>query len=300
MNSLLSLLSAQGANNIDVFGDASAPTRPETSGVLGSAVPPPNPEMLKEQTPRAGMFGVKGTLRDVIGTLGDAFLVQSGNAPMYAPRRREERIGDAMRGMTQDYDSMMQASERLAALGYKDEAVSVFDRAKRMQIEDDKRALEQDMFDQKVKEYAESTTRRDEEAQSDRVSNSLKFLSNLAQGANEANLPAFLSRARDVLSAYQLTPEEIEYLIPEGITLEGFKSLANQAEVAKALAASQRANASVINAEAALRRARGGPTQSASGNDITVFLDPPQKSGSESPVENTATSLFNDAKSLGN
>ena len=45
---------------------------------------------------RRGMFGVKGTLRDILGVLGDAFLIQSGNAPIYGPTRREERISDAM------------------------------------------------------------------------------------------------------------------------------------------------------------------------------------------------------------
>jgi len=47
---------------------------------------------------RRGMFGVKGTLRDILGVLGDAFLIQSGNAPIYGPTRREERISDAMAG----------------------------------------------------------------------------------------------------------------------------------------------------------------------------------------------------------
>jgi hypothetical protein len=51
---------------------------------------------------RRGMFGVKGTLRDVIGTLGDAFLVQSGNDAVYAPTREKERFSDAMAGSSRD------------------------------------------------------------------------------------------------------------------------------------------------------------------------------------------------------
>ena len=47
---------------------------------------------------RRGMFGVKGTLRDILGVLGDAFLIQSGNAPIYGPTRRRELISDAMAG----------------------------------------------------------------------------------------------------------------------------------------------------------------------------------------------------------
>lgn len=60
---------------------------------------------------RKGMFGVKGTLRDVLGTLGDAFLIQSGNKAMYAPRREQEKAGDALAGFTQD---PLAAIERLA------------------------------------------------------------------------------------------------------------------------------------------------------------------------------------------
>lgn len=49
-----------------------------------------------------GMFGVKGTLRDVLGLVGDAFLIQSGNSPIYAPNRKQERLSDAMAGYTED------------------------------------------------------------------------------------------------------------------------------------------------------------------------------------------------------
>lgn len=71
----------------------------------------PSPEEMQELLPRKGMFGTKGTLRDILGTLGDAFLVQSGNDRIYAPQRQMEREGDAMFGVTQD---PMQAIERLA------------------------------------------------------------------------------------------------------------------------------------------------------------------------------------------
>jgi hypothetical protein len=56
----------------------------------------------EEASDRRGMFGMKGTLRDVIGLVGDAFLVQSGNRPMYAPQRQGERISDAWAGASED------------------------------------------------------------------------------------------------------------------------------------------------------------------------------------------------------
>lgn len=57
------------------------------------------------------LFGAKGTLRDVLGTIGDAFLVQSGNKAVYGPRRDQERASDAMSGFTQN---PLAAIERLA------------------------------------------------------------------------------------------------------------------------------------------------------------------------------------------
>ena len=49
-----------------------------------------------------GAFGMKGTLRDIVGILGDAFLVQSGNEAVYQPQREKERLGDAMAGSSID------------------------------------------------------------------------------------------------------------------------------------------------------------------------------------------------------
>lgn len=51
-----------------------------------------------EAPQRKGMFGTKGTLRDVLGLLGDTFLMGSGSNPIYYPRRQQERLGDAMVG----------------------------------------------------------------------------------------------------------------------------------------------------------------------------------------------------------
>lgn len=49
---------------------------------------------------RKGMFGVKGTLRDILGLVGDAFLIQSGNKAIYSPQREKEKLADAMAGAT--------------------------------------------------------------------------------------------------------------------------------------------------------------------------------------------------------
>lgn len=60
--------------------------------------------------PRKGMFGIKGTLRDILGLVGDSFLVGGGGSAMYAPQREKERRSDAMAGASVDPDG---AFERL-------------------------------------------------------------------------------------------------------------------------------------------------------------------------------------------
>lgn len=62
-----------------------------------------------------GMFGVKGTMRDILGMMGDAFLTQSGNKSVYAPQRQQEKISDAMAGFSQEADPRAYL-ERLASL----------------------------------------------------------------------------------------------------------------------------------------------------------------------------------------
>lgn len=79
---------------------------------------------LKEIIPRSqGYFGSKGTLRDILGGISDAFLVQGGQKAKYEELRDRERQGDAMFGFA---DNPMQAMERLAAAGYTKEAGDLY------------------------------------------------------------------------------------------------------------------------------------------------------------------------------
>ena len=55
----------------------------------------------EEFAPRKGMFGIKGTLRDVLGALSDNYLMQGGQKPQYQAMREQERLQDAMAGFTQ-------------------------------------------------------------------------------------------------------------------------------------------------------------------------------------------------------
>lgn len=80
---------------------------------------------------RKGMFGLKGTLRDVIGTIGDAFLVNEGIDPLYMKRRQQERESDALAGFT---DNPLAAAERLAAAGNHKLAADIMDNVSRTRV----------------------------------------------------------------------------------------------------------------------------------------------------------------------
>lgn len=117
---------------------------PATEDIVVSGAVPPRPAPVDTSTPpnlgnrdileeaaqaranapqRTGMFGTKGTLRDILGTIGDAFLVQSGNKAMYAPHRQQEKMSDALAGFS---DNPLAAIERLAAGGFADQATELY------------------------------------------------------------------------------------------------------------------------------------------------------------------------------
>lgn len=70
---------------------------------------------LKGLPQHKGLFGMKGTLRDVIGILGDSLLVGSGRDAIYAPHKQKERVSDAMVGFTGNPKDQLAAIQRVAA-----------------------------------------------------------------------------------------------------------------------------------------------------------------------------------------
>lgn len=107
-----------------VYNDAPTREAIDPRYVLNDDRIAPTEEEMSERLPRKGMFGVKGTLRDVLGILGDAFLVQGGGKAVYQPQRQQERMGDAMFGGA---ENPLQAAERLAAAGFPEEAQKVIE-----------------------------------------------------------------------------------------------------------------------------------------------------------------------------
>lgn len=102
-----------------VFNDPANREPVDPRYVLNDDRMSPHPDELEEIVPRSGMFGVKGTLRDILGTVGDAFLAQGGRDAVYRPQRQQERQADAVYGFS---ENPLQAIERLAAAGFPEEA----------------------------------------------------------------------------------------------------------------------------------------------------------------------------------
>ncbi len=67
-----------------------------------------------------GLFGIKGTFRDILGALGDGLSHSSG----YSDQRQRERLGDASIGMA---DDPLQAVRNLSAAGFGSEAMKLLD-----------------------------------------------------------------------------------------------------------------------------------------------------------------------------
>lgn len=79
-----------------------------------------------------GLFGVKGTLRDVLGLLGDSYLMVNGRNPYYAGIRRQELASDQLAGRYQNNEeenfinNPLLAIQRLAESGYGEQAQSLY------------------------------------------------------------------------------------------------------------------------------------------------------------------------------
>ena len=109
------------------------PTAEEEPLQLGNAALLLEAQAAGENAPqrKRGYFGTKGTLRNILGTLSDAFLVQGGADPQYAPLRERERLSDAMTGYTQNPQA---AAERMAYQGFGDQSTKVWNESQTQQV----------------------------------------------------------------------------------------------------------------------------------------------------------------------
>lgn len=117
-------------NPLTVSAPVAAPTPSDPQAEFQRSIYNNQPEqqmaaMGQAQNPtHTGMFGVKGSLRNILGVLGDAMLIQSGHNPMYRPEMQGEKVSDAMTGFQA---APMAAAGRLAAVpGASSEALQLY------------------------------------------------------------------------------------------------------------------------------------------------------------------------------
>jgi len=92
---------AQAAGSDAIGGDVVVNAEPKRNIAEDDRVEP-GPRKTDELVQRKGLFGVKGTLRDVLGAVGDAFLIGSGRNAIYRPQRQQEKLSSALYGFTDD------------------------------------------------------------------------------------------------------------------------------------------------------------------------------------------------------
>jgi hypothetical protein len=105
-------------------GSQGAPFNYDNSSAAAAVNQAVQKEPFGGQGGNPGIYGLlpqnlqHGTLRNVLGAIGDAFLVGSNRQPQYAPAMARMQVGQAMAGMNpNDPDSMYAAASRVAATG---------------------------------------------------------------------------------------------------------------------------------------------------------------------------------------
>lgn len=196
------------------------PATNPVAAILPSAVTAtrqaPDPNVLKEVIPRKGMFGLKGTLRDVLGLVGDSFLTQAGRDKVYQPQRDRERMGDAMSGFTQNEKAAQQAIERLTALGYVDQAAKVQDNLEQQRLRE---AQIGSMSDARQSQIADRRYKMGQDY--------LTTAAKVFGGATEANFDALKGSLHSIAANNGIDPIDIFGKPLNELTLDEAKAFSN-------------------------------------------------------------------------
>lgn len=183
---------------------------------------------------RKGMFGVKGTLRDILGTVSDALLEGSGRKAIYRPAREQERIADAMVGFNSTNPAEVRAAISRVAyqnpqLGYQLQQQHLNDILKQQQIDaltENKKALAS-LTAQKTRDVELKDTFRQYTAASGA----------LAQNPNNPKLQAIHQALTQKLSGLMdISPEDLANATPEELAGLGYSGMTSSGQARDALA----------------------------------------------------------------
>lgn len=257
-------------HNIDVVGK---PTRKSLDYILEATRASPTEDEIAEIVPREGLFGVKGTLRDVLGTLADGFLVQSGNNPMYSPQRDRERVGDAMYGFSQN---PVQAIERLAAMGYPQQAQELAEQHSRNQL------AQSQITSRNARDvaYRDNIDSQIEGRRQDIIEGIRELGANMLGDADENNLQNIFDIVRNLADRNGLSMEDLG--IPEDMTLEEAKVFARSGMTAAQRSSEEdrEARRSITEREAASRNANRANQISNRNRRTGAYVNKQSSSGS--------------------
>lgn len=139
-----------------------------------------------------GMFGIRGTARDVLGAIGDAFLTQAGRDNVYRPRREQEREADAMRGFQ---DDPIGAISRLTEGGFTRQAREMH-----------QQGIENNVRNEQLGFQRDNNTRQQTEFTNDQSNDVHDRAVRMLTGANAQSYPAMRDQVRRYFTARGVTP----------------------------------------------------------------------------------------------
>lgn len=160
-----------------------------------------------EKFQHKGLFGVKGTLRDILGIFGDTF---GEGGPRYSQQRRKERYGDILAGMYQNNEEENLQNnpdlvlQRLAQHGFGEQAQELYGLLAKQKQAEAQLARQNARDDQLAKQG-------DFKAQKDARDVVASLFSGLS---TEQQLATFLPRAEAYLKKAGLVDEQGNLVVP--------------------------------------------------------------------------------------
>ena len=170
-----------GARNAAPQGDPQMPAAP---------IEPQGEDItVQSREPRTGMFGIKGTFRDILGLLGDSLSSATGGDTYYNKRREQEKYADALGEDVMDNPA--NSVDRLITAGFGKEAGSLAQQVQENEIA--KAKAEQ------YKAYQQAQV----------TEQGYKNLGSLFATADEKTFPALRAIAERRAASYGIDPGEL-------------------------------------------------------------------------------------------
>jgi len=217
----------------------------------------------QEGVQHKGMFGVKGTLRDILGFVGDSLLVGSGKNPIYGRTRQRELEGDAMAGFTRDPNA---AAERMTGVNTEVakelQTLAVNEQLKRAQLQSAE-AARQSLIEQRRAEVLEKAGKTVAKIFASPVTKTRPDLA-MAQAkeiSRQLKIPLETLGLRE-----DMTPEEMDLYSYRGIDVNQTRTLPLR---------ERQLDISQQNADASTKRANRPPAGRAAPNPTAASMAAP-------------------------